>query len=178
MFGDGTAYYFYMNFEPMVDDQWWDGAIQEKNFRVLFQMGGTLSDWSGVSFTHDSSITVASTSKLNQISCQNSIKTAGSAQIISESRDNSTFFGYIQWVASASLVDSASVFIVRKIEEEEQTTDDQEIVRIETLRELKGTYYQKDGTGINFTVELLGAMSSQIAALGITIASTAVLLAF
>lgn len=178
MFGEGDSYYFFMNFMPMKDDQWENGSIQTRNFRVLFQMGGTLSDWEGVKYTHDveqSETTVL----LDQISCQNSIKTAGSAQIISDARDNSTFFGFMTFSSAAGdgTVDTTTVYIVRKIEEDEQTTEDQEIIRIENTRELKGTYYQKDGTGINFTVELLGAMSSQIAA-GIALASSALLLTF
>jgi len=70
------------------------------------------------------------------------------------------------------------VKIQRVIEKTEQTEDDGSIERIETGRSLKGTYYQKDGTGISFTVELTGAMNSFAAAAGVALATTAMLLTF
>ena len=42
----------------------------------------------------------------------------------------------------------------RIIEQEEQTTSDESIIRIEAGRSIKGTYYTRDGTGISFTTEL------------------------
>ena len=72
----------------------------------------------------------------------------------------------------------ATVKIQRLIEREEQTETDGTIERIETGRSLKGTYYQKDGTGINFTVSLTGAMNSLTAAAGLALATSACLLAF
>jgi len=63
------------------------------------------------------------------------------------------------------------VYITRLIERDEQTEDDQSIIRIEKLRELKGTYYQKDGTGINFTITLESAMHSLTTFAGITLAA-------
>ena len=41
-------YYFYHHFQPPEADEWWDGSITEKDFRVIYQMGDTLSDWTGV----------------------------------------------------------------------------------------------------------------------------------
>ena len=63
-------------------------------------MGDTLSDWTGVSFTHATSISAAGSVELDQISCTNSIKTAGNAQILTDAFDNSTFFGSLEWEIS------------------------------------------------------------------------------
>ena len=125
MFGQDDGYYFYMNFQPADDDQWYDGSVIEKNFRILFQMGDTLADWTGVKYTHNTLIDTAGSVELDQISCTNSIKTAGSAQIINDARDNSTFFGSLQWkisttsAADANVVDYVEVFITRLIEQDE-----------------------------------------------------------
>ena len=114
-----------MNFQPADDDQWYDGSVIEKNFRILFQMGDTLADWTGVKYTHSTLIDTAGSVELDQISCTNSIKTAGSAQIINDARDNSTFFGSLQWkisttsAADANVVDYVEVFITRLIEQDE-----------------------------------------------------------
>jgi len=43
---------------------------------------------------------------------------------------------------------------------------------------LKGTYYQRDGTGINFTTELTGAFDSLVGAAGLTLAAFVGLMAF
>ena len=48
MYGSNDAYYFYHTFQPSNDDEWWDGSVLNKNFRVIYQMGDTLSDWTGV----------------------------------------------------------------------------------------------------------------------------------
>ena len=63
-------------------------------------MGDTLSDWTGVSYTHSDSIAAAGSVELEQISCTNSIKTAGNAQILTDAFDNSTFFGSLKWEIS------------------------------------------------------------------------------
>ena len=108
------------------------------------------------------------------ISCTNAIKIAGSSQIETDARDNSTFKGYMEfvdessntfaevadlatpWVGTAGSVtiDASTAYVQRIIEKDEQTDADETIIRIEAARSLKGTYYQKDGTGINFTVDL------------------------
>ena len=36
MFGQNDNYYFYMQFEAENSDEWWDGSIMTKNFRILF----------------------------------------------------------------------------------------------------------------------------------------------
>ena len=84
----------------------------------------------------------------------NSIKTGGNTSIQENARDNSSFKGELEWIATAAPPTSCKVKIVRLIEETEQTNDDASIERIETGRSLKGAYYQKDGTGVSFTIEL------------------------
>ena len=148
-------------------------------------MGNTLSDWTGVtkaftsSDTYHSSTSVAEVT-LDGISMTNSIKTGGDSTIETNARDNSTFLGILTFDYSSGSAPPSKciVKIQRLIERTEQTEDDGSIERIETGRSLKGTYYQKDGTGISFTVELTGAMNSLAAAAGVALASTALLLAF
>ena len=99
MYGQDNAYYFYHYFQPENDDEWWDGTVLEKNFRVIYQMGDTLSDWTGVTLNIAASDnyhnTVQDPTQLKKISMTNSIKTGGNSNILSDSRDNSTFDGYI-----------------------------------------------------------------------------------
>ena len=186
MYGTDDAYYFYHYFQPSADDEWWDGTVLEKNFRVIYQMGDTLSDWTGVTLNVASSDTyhnaVQSGTQLKKISMTNSIKTGGNSNILSDSRDNSTFDGYIDWYygddGATTPPTKCEVYINRLIEKSEQTLDDGTIVRIESGRSLKGAYYQKDGTAISFTVELQAALNSLVAAAGLAIASTALLISF
>ena len=70
------------------------------------------------------------------------------------------------------------VYMNRLIEREEQTEDDESVIRIEAGRSLKGTYYTRDGTGISFTTELQRAMLSYSASVGLLVASCATLMAF
>ena len=51
MFGQDNDYYFYMTFEAYQSDQWWSASVQVKTFRLLFQMGDSLSDWTGIQKT-------------------------------------------------------------------------------------------------------------------------------
>ena len=67
--------------------------------------------------------------------------------------------------------------ILRETEASEQDEDDGSVLRIETGHNLKGTYYNKEGTGITFTVELQYAINS-VAIAGMALASSAALLAF
>ena len=187
MYGTDNAYYFYHTFEPDSADEWWDGSVLEKNFRVIYQMGDTLSDWTGVTLNISSTDpylnAVTANTALDKISMTNSIKTGGNSNILSDSRDNSTFNGYIDWYYGESGSEAApptkcTVYINRLIEKTEQTLDDGTVVRIESGRSLKGAYYQKDGTAISFTVELQGALNSLVTAAGLAIASTALLISF
>ena len=143
-------------------------------------MGNTLSDWTGVTIkTTTSSNYMAQEYDLYQISMTNSIKTGGNTSINDSARDNSTFKGKITFLnGDSGSIERCNVVIVRLIERDEQTEDDGSIQRIENGRSLKGTYYQKDGTGINFTVELQGAINSLVGCIGLTLASSALLLAF
>ena len=43
---------------------------------------------------------------------------------------------------------------------------------------MKGTYYKSDGTEVNFSTVLKGAMSGLVGAAGMTLAGVATLLAF
>ena len=144
-------------------------------------MGNTLSDWTGVTIktTTSSTYTAGDEYDLDQISMTNSIKTGGNTSINDSARDNSTFKGKITFInGDSGNIERCNVVIVRLIERDEQTEDDGSIQRIENGRSLKGTYYQKDGTGINFTVELQGAINSLVGCIGLTLASSALLLAF
>ena len=185
MYGQNDVYYFYHTFQPSNDDEWWDAQTLEKDFRVIYQMGNTLSDWTGVTKKFVSSDTYHSSTAtdevtLDGISMTNSIKTGGDSTIETNARDNSTFLGILTFDYSSGSAPPSKciVKIQRKIEKTEQTEDDGSIERIETGRSIKGTYYQKDGTGISFTTELTGAMNSLAAAAGVGLASTALLLAF
>ena len=84
------------------------------------------------------------------------------------------------WIGTAGSVtlDTSVVYVQRLIEKDEQTDTDETVVRLEAGRSLKGTYYQKDGTGINFTVALKSAMSGLVGATGLAIAASIPLLAF
>ena len=186
MYGQADVYYFYHKFQPANDDEWWDAQTLEKDFRVIYQMGNTLSDWTGVTKAFTSSDTYHSDTSVTEvvldgISMTNSIKTGGDSTIETNARDNSTFLGKLTFDYGDTPTAPPTKCIVeiqRVIERDEQTEDDGSIERIETGRSLKGTYYQKDGTGISFTTELTGAMNSLAAAAGVALASTALLLAF
>ena len=166
-----------MTFEADSTQLWYQGATASKTFRMLFQMGDTLSEWTGVTNTITTDIASAATYvDFLPISVTNSIKTSGATSIVSDAGDNSTFEGYIEYTnAAAPLV---KPHIRRLIEKTEQTNSDGTIVRIETGRSLKGTYYQISTTGIIFTVTLEGALNSLVGVAGITLAACTTLLAF
>ena len=138
-------------------------------------MGNTQSEWTGVKLAVSVTITETGYYDFSPISCTNAIKIAGSSQIETDARDNSTFQGYMYfydgattpvtadllaspWVGTAgtagATISTSTAFVQRIIEKDEQTDTDETVIRLEAGRSLKGTYYQKDGTGINFTVDL------------------------
>ena len=78
----------------------------------------------------------------------------------------------------SATIDNSIAYVQRLIERDEQTDADETVVRLEAGRSLKGTYYQKDGTGINFTVDLKSAMSGLVGATGLAIAASITLLTF
>ena len=141
-------------------------------------MGGQQSDWTGLYLSISALKTSGTKEALQPISVTNSVKTQGASQIDSQSRDNSSFAGYLEWTANTASVISTMVYMNRLIEREEQTEDDESVIRIEAGRSLKGTYYTRDGTGISFTTELQGAMLSYSASVGLLVASCATLMAF
>ena len=111
----------------------------------------------------------------------NSIKTAGTTSIATSARDNSDFEGYLKFAGATDTYiappTTCTAYIKRLIKESEQTDEEGTIERIENGRSIKGSYYQRDGTGVNFTVELTGAYSN-VSAVGIILASFVTLLAF
>ena len=66
---------------------------------MLFQMGGQQSDWTGVTFTNSEDITTGFPvdKPLLPISVTNKVYTQGASQITSQSRDNSTFKGFLRF---------------------------------------------------------------------------------
>ena len=140
-------------------------------------MGGQQSDWTGLYLTISALKSANTKEALLPISVTNSVKTQGASQIDSQSRDNSDFKGYLSWTSTNNVM-STTVFMNRLIERTEQTTTDEEVIRIEAGRSLKGTYYTRDGTGISFTTELQGAMPSFVASVGLLVASCATLMVF
>ena len=56
MYGKDDKYYFYMAFTADEDDEWWTSQVVSKTFRVIFQMGNTLSDWNGVQLAMNSGL--------------------------------------------------------------------------------------------------------------------------
>lgn len=159
-------------------------------------MGNTQSEWTGVKLAITNTLNENGYYDFLPISCTNAIKIAGSSQIETDARDNSTFKGYMHfydadnsaisdsladpWTGAAGSVtiDNALAYVQRLIEQDEQTDTDETVIRLEAGRSLKGTYYQKDGTGINFTVDLQSAISSLVGATGLAIAATVSLLTF
>ena len=177
MYGTADVYYFYMTFTANPSDLWHDGATQAKKFRILFQMGGQQSNWTGLWKNIDTAQASGSKLALDKISVTNSVKTQGASQIDSQSRDNSSFAGYLEFTTT-NAVTTTTVYMNRIIEREEQTTTDESVVRIEAGRSLKGTYYTREGTGISFTTELQAALYGVECSVGLIIASCAMMLSF
>ena len=137
-------------------------------------MGNTQSEWTGVKLAVSVTLNENGYYDFLPISCTNAIKIAGSSQIETDARDNSTFKGYMHfydasstgvetndnlnspWIGTqgSKTIDTSIAYVQRLIEKDEQTDTDETVIRLEAGRSLKGTYYQKDGTGINFTVDL------------------------
>ena len=145
---------------------------------MLFQMGDTSSEWTGVQFSVSVDIAATGLNDLDKISVTNSQKTQGFPNISSNALDNSTFGGTIEFLKTGSTIDKCEVTIQRKIEREEQTLTDGSIIRIEAGRSLVGTYYNKDTTGIKITVTLAHAAHGLVVTAGLIMASCATLLTF
>ena len=104
----------------------------------------------------------------------NDVKTQGSAQILTDGRNNSDFEGVFSFINTGSLV---KISLLRETLKEEQTDDDGSVVRIEAGRSLSGTYYTNSGSAVNFEVTLEGAVSL-VGFAGIALASSITMLAF
>ena len=99
MFGSDEGYFFYMEFEPNQDDEWWDpSCCSEKIFAMLFQMGETQSEWTGVWSKIQSVIgpTQPGYYELDQLSVSNNAKMSGLDTIDEQKNDNSEFEGYFK----------------------------------------------------------------------------------
>ena len=118
MYGTAEKYYFYMTFTANSSDLWHDGATQAKKFRILFQMGGQQSDWTGLWKEIKTAQAGGTKLALDKISVTNSVKTQGASQIDSQSRDNSSFAGYLEFVTSSGTTTTV-VHMNRLIEKEE-----------------------------------------------------------
>ena len=84
MYGDkdNDTYYFYMKFTADEDDLWWSGASSTLNFRVLFQMGDSESEWTGVKADLDTDISSATTVAFEKISVPDYIVDLGNDSIL------------------------------------------------------------------------------------------------
>ena len=118
MYGTAEKYYFYMTFTANKSDLWHDGSSVNKTFRILFQMGGQQSDWHGLKKKIDALQNSGTKLALEPISVTNSVKTQGASQIESQSRDNSDFKGYLEFVTSGSDT-TTTVYMNRLIERTE-----------------------------------------------------------
>ena len=161
-----------MSFTASSGDLWYQAGSSAKDFILLFQMGDTQSDWTGVTYELTTDITEDTDVTLLALSATNEVKTGGFSSIETDGRDNSTFEGYLSLTTS-----SCTCTIERIIERSEQTLDDGTVERIERGRNLKGTYYQSDNTGVIFTVELEQAVD-KVVAVGLLIATTASMMLF
>ena len=121
MFGTNDAYYFYMKFNANSSDAWWDAAVANKTFRMMFQMGNTLSDWTGVEkiITVPGYTSFPTIVPLDKISVTNTVYTSGVTEINAKKRDNSTFLGCIELSGTGTTGSSSDVTILRLIEREE-----------------------------------------------------------
>ena len=123
MYGTADKYYFYMTFTANSADAWHDGNTS-KDFRIIFQMGGQQSDWTGLTLSIPTATQTAAASKsyaggqsveLEKISVTNSVQTQGGAKIKEESNNNSDFSGYLDFKSNASVIQT-NVYLNRLIE--------------------------------------------------------------
>lgn len=153
------SYYFWMEFKPA---DVFCGYASEKTFRLLFQMGNGSSDWTGVRWYNDgaSGSGYTGTYELQKSSIENS----KISNLTGNEGDNSTFEGTYD-------CDNNIVQILRLIERDEQTNDDETIIRIERGRVLDAIYWDQAGSRIEFEITLEGAYKSLIALTAGAIAS-------
>ena len=157
-------YYFYMKFVPYDDIT----ATADAVFRILFQIGNDLSDWSGVEYINTSaSLTLDTDLTPVSVSNQNI-----ASRLYYD--DDSYFRGKI-FVENGKY----EVVIWRYIPRWEQDETDGSIDRIEKGRLLKGQYddFNKDEDPTPFEITLESAVLSRVASVGLILA-TATALAF
>ena len=114
MYGTDDKYYFWMDFTASDSDLWHASGASPKDFILLFQMGDTQSDWTGVTLNLTTDVSGTTYETLDKLSAANAIKTGGFSNIETDGRDNSTFEGYLTLTA-----DSTSCTIRRLIERSE-----------------------------------------------------------
>ena len=159
---------------------------------MLFQEGDEDSEWTGVQYPRITdgvypAITNPEDVALLKINCSNTNKESGHDTIITSCRTTSDYRGYLSFIDSTALdsestaeqtVDMVKVYVMRQVLRSDQTEDDGDYIRMEAGKSLRGAYYQADGSEINFTTVLKGAMSGIVGATGLAVASSIALLAF
>ena len=126
------------------------------------------SEWTGLTWSTDATITTLGEKKtMTKFSASDKIVQQGYTTIVNEGRSSSTFEGYIEFTydekldpQTPSVLDTSKVFVLRKIEDDEQDTHDLSIIRIEDGRNLYGKYYSfSENSMKDFVVELQGALT-------------------
>ena len=115
-------------------------------------MGNGSSDWEGVRWYYDTGAYTFTNYWLKPSSIANSNLSAPDDY----ERDNSDFTGYINPT-------TGYLTILRQTENDEQTNDDESIVRIEKGRILQGYYWDAQSARQGFEITLEGAYKSVVA---------------
>lgn len=174
MFGQSEKYYFYMKFTANSDDKWYQANLKNKTFMLIFQMGDTQSEWTGVQLALTADLSTDTTTAMNPLSVTHDVKTQGASLIETDGRNNSDFEGIFDFTASNNRVE---IELIRETLKTEQTNDDGSVVRIEAGRSLSGTYFDQDGSPTSFEITLENAVSLAGVA-GAMLASSICLLSF
>lgn len=173
MFGENDRYYFYMKITVNSGDLWQQALTQNKEFMMIFQMGDTQSEWTGLQYSLDDDLISGHDKiQLDKLSVTNDVKTQGASQISTDGRNNSDFEGTLAYSG-----DDVVIELLRETEKSEQTDDDGSVVRIEAGRSLSGTYYSSTGSAVNFEVTLTNAVSL-VGLAGLCLATSITMLAF
>jgi len=144
---------------------------------MLFQMGNTQSEWTGLRLEIPSGTLSDGYYELEPISISNDDRLVGVDQIAANRQDNSDFSGYMKVETDGATV-KEFIYIIRETEREEQTTEDESVIRIERARILDGVYYSFQAESIPFEITLTGALSGFVTGAGVAMASIAALMAF
>ena len=119
MFGTGEKYYFYLQFYAQASDLWYQASTLNKDFILLFQMGDTLSEWTGVHQALDQDLNDDAVTPAGQfyiydmtpLSVTNEVKTQGKQKVLDDGRNNSDFAG--QFIYSRS-DNSVNIVLIRE----------------------------------------------------------------